>query len=286
MLDQAERFGEDHGKTRLLLYIHGGLNKIGSARKKAKADTSLIEGAGYYPIFIGWRSGAFSTYWEHLTRICQGRRTGNIRGLLTAPVYLLMDVGHGVTQGPALLIRRVYNFARHRADENNVNVLFRELRSRFETSLDGGEPALGISREREGKRSLYRSATSLLVAILKWIPLMVIDGTGSAAWGNMLRRTKPMFRRPDEFDLGRRRTEPSVGPAPEPRGVVVEAGRKEAILDVQLRVIYGFNIPELVINVRQNVAIQVLELCGMVAKEINIVVSGIDFSGRVPGRVQ
>ena len=53
-----------------------------------------------------------------------------------------------------------------------------------------------------------------------------------------------------------------------------------------MRVIYGFNIPEVVIKVRQNVALKVLELCGMIAKEINIGIAGIDFRGRVPGRVE
>ena len=69
------------------------------------------------------------------------------------------------------------------------------------------------------------------------------------------------------------------------RGVGVEAGRKEAILDVDLRVIYGFSIPETVVKVRHNVARRVLELCGLVAKEININVVGIEFPERMPGRV-
>lgn len=69
------------------------------------------------------------------------------------------------------------------------------------------------------------------------------------------------------------------------RGVGVEAGRREAILDVDLRVIYGFSIPETVVKVRHNVARRVLELCGLVAKEININVVGIEFPERIPGRV-
>ena len=69
------------------------------------------------------------------------------------------------------------------------------------------------------------------------------------------------------------------------RGVAVEAGRREAILDIDLRVVYGFSIPETVIKVRQNVARRVLELCGLVTKEININVVGIEFPERMPGRV-
>ena len=70
------------------------------------------------------------------------------------------------------------------------------------------------------------------------------------------------------------------------RGVEVEAGRREAILDIELHVVYGFSIPETIVKVRQNVAHRVLELCGLVAKEININVAGIEFPDRMPGRVQ
>ena len=70
------------------------------------------------------------------------------------------------------------------------------------------------------------------------------------------------------------------------RGVGVEAGKREAVLDLDLRVSYGFSIPEIVIQVRQNVARRVLELCGLVAKEININVVGIDFPERIAGRVE
>jgi len=70
------------------------------------------------------------------------------------------------------------------------------------------------------------------------------------------------------------------------RGVKVEAGRKEAILDLEMRVLYGFSVPEIVIKVRQLVAQRVLELLGLVTKEINIRVVGIDFPDRMPGRLE
>jgi uncharacterized alkaline shock family protein YloU len=70
------------------------------------------------------------------------------------------------------------------------------------------------------------------------------------------------------------------------RGVAVEAGRREAILDIELQVIYGFSIPETIVSVRQNVARRVLEICGLVTKEININVTGIEFPERMPGRVE
>ncbi len=70
------------------------------------------------------------------------------------------------------------------------------------------------------------------------------------------------------------------------RGVAVEAGQREAILDLDMRVKYGFSIPETVISVRHVVAQRVLEMAGLITKEININVVGIDFSEKVSDRVE
>ena len=100
VLDLALTPNEGGGPSKLLIYVHGGLNNVGSARKKAEADAGNIVKAEYYPVFIGWRSGLLSTYAEHLTRLRQGRVTGRLRGWLTAPLYLVGDVGDGVMHAP------------------------------------------------------------------------------------------------------------------------------------------------------------------------------------------
>ena len=81
-------------------------------------------------------------------------------------------------------------------------------------------------------------------------------------------------------------TERMSGRGRRARGVGVEAGRVEAILDIDLKVAYGFSIPETVINVRKSVAQRMLELCGLITKEINVNVVGIEFSQKAPGRVE
>ena len=70
------------------------------------------------------------------------------------------------------------------------------------------------------------------------------------------------------------------------RGVGVEAGSREVVLDINVRVIYGYSIPMIVVKVRETVADRLLRFCGLVAKEINIRVIGIEFPARAPGRVQ
>lgn len=70
------------------------------------------------------------------------------------------------------------------------------------------------------------------------------------------------------------------------RGVGVEAGKKEAIVDLTLVVIYGFSIPQIIIEVRKRVASRLLEMAGLIAKEINVTVSGIEFPERMPGKLE
>ena len=70
------------------------------------------------------------------------------------------------------------------------------------------------------------------------------------------------------------------------RGVEVEVGTREAILDISVRVAYGHSIPTVVATVRRAVAANLLTLCGLVAKEINVRVVGMEFPERMPGRVE
>ena len=69
-------------------------------------------------------------------------------------------------------------------------------------------------------------------------------------------------------------------------GIDVEAGRKEAILDIDLIVIFGHNVPKVVQNVREAVAKEIHNLIGLVAKEINVSVVGIEFSDPVQRNVE
>ena len=70
------------------------------------------------------------------------------------------------------------------------------------------------------------------------------------------------------------------------RGVEVEAGSKEAIVDITMRVKYGYSIPDTIIATRSNVSDQLLKLCGLVAKEVNVRVAGLEFPERMRARVQ
>ena len=63
-------------------------------------------------------------------------------------------------------------------------------------------------------------------------------------------------------------------------GVDVEAGKREAIIDIDLTVMYGYSIPNIVQEVRVAVAKDLFDQVGLVAKKVNVIVSAIEFPDR------
>ena len=109
-----------------------------------------------------------------------------------------------------------------------------------------------------------------VIAAIAGVAIREIDGVSAVGAGSLVRNLSER--------LG--------GAEKRARGVEVEAGSKEAILDLSIRVYYGNSIPAIVAGIRRNIAERLVRLCGLVAKEVNIKVVGLDFPDRMPGRVQ
>ena len=62
------------------------------------------------------------------------------------------------------------------------------------------------------------------------------------------------------------------------RGVGVMSGQREAIVDIEIKVAYGFSIPAIAQQMRESVSLRVLDICGLVTKEINITVTAVEFA--------
>ena len=67
-------------------------------------------------------------------------------------------------------------------------------------------------------------------------------------------------------------------------GVGVEAGQREAIVDLDVVMVYGHRIPNVVQEIRETVAQELFDQIGLVAKEINVGVIGIEFPSSTPSR--
>jgi len=143
----------------------------------------------------------------------------------------------------------------------------RVLESRFH------EEEMTLKLEEIGKQEgdyLVAGQTEIADEVLNTIAAMAareIDGVADVGTGTVRR----MFMR---------------GGQKQASGAAVQAGKKEAIVDLTLKMIYGFSLPQLVVDVRKRVGARLLETAGLIAKEINIRVVGIEFPAKMPGRVE
>jgi uncharacterized alkaline shock family protein YloU len=97
-----------------------------------------------------------------------------------------------------------------------------------------------------------------------------VDGVAEVGSGNVRRTLSESLR----------------GTQKKSSGAVVQAGKKEAIVELTIKVIYGFNVPQLVIDIRKKVGARLLEIAGLITKEVNIRIVGIEFPARMPGKVE
>jgi hypothetical protein len=104
-----------NGKHRILLRIHGGLNKINSSLDASLAMSKLMSEdrqSGYFPVFINWESGLLSSLKEHLLNTRRGEYypTWSPLGAPLFPVYLSSDLAQGLARSPLTLARQARNF--------------------------------------------------------------------------------------------------------------------------------------------------------------------------------
>lgn len=77
-----------------------------------------------------------------------------------------------------------------------------------------------------------------------------------------------------------------VGRESKTTGVTSEHGKKEAVADITIKVIYGYNIPKIVIDVRKKITEKLYDICGLITKEVNVTIVGIEFPDKLPGKLE
>lgn len=77
------------------------------------------------------------------------------------------------------------------------------------------------------------------------------------------------------FDAVRERIPGSTSTSTAARGVAVEVGERQAAVDINLVVEYGFSIPDLAAVVRRNVISAVERMTGLEVTEVNVTVDDI-----------
>jgi len=214
------------GTKRVLIFVHGGMNTVNGSLAKVRALVPRIAAEDYYPLFINWNSGLWSSYWEHLTVVRQGQ-VKPVWGLLTSPLYLLADLGRAVTRAPVTWYYQLTSDATTAAKHETPRFLRRVLFLPKQTDSSGvysspNEQGLALLAGQDRRTDLDRvgyGTAYFLTLPFKLAVGPVIDAFGKSAWENMSRRTQTMFRTPGDFNRLPRQTELDdavnrVGPLP------------------------------------------------------------------------
>jgi hypothetical protein len=182
---------------RVLIRVHGGMSNLRptSGKSEVMLERIIADSAnvGVYPLFINWDSGLTSSYLEHLVWLTQGKRySKGIRGIsrvAVAPVYFVADVGRSATRAPFTLGQQMGFFFRSFQPASKTPVA--EVDDGIERSLGG--------YDRSAFWKARHFTQSVVLSPVKLVGVFIVDAFGTPAWDNMHRRTKTMFRDPNEF---------------------------------------------------------------------------------------
>lgn len=179
-------------KKKILLFIHGGLNTFEGSVERVKDNLSSIEDDGIFPIFVNWRSGGVSSYWEHLTKIRDGEETN--WAYATALPYFLSDILQGVAIAPVAYIEQgwaAFEDSALREDERKV--------CEFDPENFLGALDCPIGSDRGWGTAIGQSTYWWSTSAPKLVTTPFVYSFGKPAWDIMNRRARTMFFRPCEF---------------------------------------------------------------------------------------
>lgn len=176
----------------LTLHVHGGLNTFSNTADRAQRFAQDMLDEGQYPVFIGWNSGPFSTYFDHLFRIRKGERRP-VLAPLTAPLILAEDLARSVVRIPTALYKEV-------RDAMAVAIWVKTEEEEDYDVRRGKLEAAGFQvvseKPHNGVGWTYWSAPNPF----KLITAPLVDGLGSGAWDSMLRRTDLVLSKTSAFE--------------------------------------------------------------------------------------
>lgn len=186
-----ENIQNQDDKKKILIFVHGGLNRFNNALNRANDLYQEILKDGYYPIFIIWDSSLLRSYLDHLLWIRQGR-VYRCWGPLTFPFYLLADFGRGPIRAPIVIFHQlstdVYStFPDYFPSYKNGEVLYKELEKRYKNG-NNQQYEIAISLGSDNRSFINKGS------LLEWIdnflasPQTTLDRT-LGKWENIIQAT-------------------------------------------------------------------------------------------------
>jgi hypothetical protein len=183
------------GKTNILVFVHGGLNDQKQSTAYFKSDYEKILKGNYYPIFIQWPSGWWDTYWEHVFLVRQGIKeetaSGKCFSYCTFPFVLLAELGRSCVRLPLIIANDsktdMETALSVREVDDGAPVYQYQALAEQDYQLEIGND-YSTKWQLAGKHTVY-----WLTLPFRWVTSSFIDGFGTGAWDDMLRRTQQAY---------------------------------------------------------------------------------------------
>lgn len=195
-LDTYQKSRRQEGKdTNLLIYVHGGLNTLETSIARATEQYKPMLQEGTYPVFINWRSGPFTSYFDHLFRI----RDGEIKkknAAASSLFYLATDVLGVVSKIPEAWVEQGSDSVVDtlgREDSTNEELVVGKSQVKVLHSDVSSRPVL----DSIGKGSLWA-----VTSPFKLVTTSAAYAFGKPAWDIMVRRSRELLIRSCEFYEG------------------------------------------------------------------------------------
>jgi hypothetical protein len=211
---------------RPVIFIHGGLNEVHHGIERVHRDLTYIcsydperpgrgavrdfelcehEGNLYYPIFLNWHSGFWSSYWDQIYNVRGGERIDRsdwkwVHHALT-PAYVLGDLLTIVATAPAHWAYQGYRFFSKFDEAGSV-----KEPEGAEQPGNPDEPCsvpcvlVGEEVPLGAQARLLENVVFAVKAPAKMLSAPAVDVLGKRAWLNMRRRTQAVFWTQEDFD--------------------------------------------------------------------------------------
>lgn len=193
-LEERQRRRPPLPDLKLTVFVHGGLNTFQNFWGRANRYSEAMLQDGQYAVFVGWNSGPFSNYFDHLFRIRKGERRPFL-GPVSAPFVLIEDVARSIAHLPAAWYMSVMDplaitIPVEISQEQDYDARRRRL-DQLTFAVHSAPPYTGT-----GVGGTYAT----IINPVKLVTAPFVDGLGAGSWDSMLRRTDLVLSKAAAFE--------------------------------------------------------------------------------------
>lgn len=179
----------------LMIFVHGGLNTLESSIERVREQYPLILKDNVYPVFLNWRSGPFTSYYDHLFRIRDGELKP-VQAKFSSPFYFLTDLFGVFAKIPEAWVEQ--------GRDSVADTLARDDASTKLPVFD--YPAVNVLSSENYTRSkpdsVVKGGVWTLTTIPKILTTSAVYSFGKPTWDIMVRRSRELLIRSCEFKEG------------------------------------------------------------------------------------